>query len=203
MLSLRLVRLMIEIELKFKIKDRRLIEEKLKNNFNFVQKAFEVTEMYDNAQKDLFKIDARLRVREIIVLSDKKRFCELTYKKPLSREAIKIEEEIKVVVDKYKELTVLLKRLGFVKVSSYERVRSTYHSGETEIVIDEFPFGDYLEIEGTEEAIKELAQQLGFKLNQNLTQSCDDIYAEIQQSLGKPIEDHIRFSEVKKGMILK
>ena len=159
--------------------------------------------MYDNNKKDLFKVDARLRVREIIDLKDKSTTCELTYKNPLTRKGIKVEEEIKVNVNSYPEIVALLGKIGFFKVSSYERIRTTYLTKDVELVLDDFPFGTYLEIEGETERIKAVAKQLGLEMGDNITQSCDDLYAEIQRALGRPIDDHIKFIPAQRKVFLK
>ena len=61
------------------------------------------------------------------------------------------------------------------------------------ITIDSFPFGDYLEVEGDLNNIQEFAKEFGFDMKENITKSCDDIYAELQIKEGKPVSDHILF----------
>ncbi len=194
---------MHEVELKFLISSKDSINQKLGTLAKFVMRAFEITEMYDNKNKELFNVDARLRVRDIINLDTKEKKCELTYKKPITREGIKIEEEIKAKVQDYRDICEILNKIGFEIVSSYERIRTTYMVGTAEVVIDEFPFGTYLEIEGEKDDIINIASQLGLDLIDNITKSCDDIYADIQKSAEKPIEEHIRFNPDYKKELLK
>ena len=184
-----------EIELKFKIEDYKKILKKLLKNAQFISSAYEITIMYDTKDKKLFEDDARLRLRKIINLKNNEEKVELSYKKPKTRKGIKIEEEYKINIDDFKETEIILKKIGFHRISSYERIRDTFLKKDVEITIDSFPFGDFLEIEGEKNKIKEIAKLLGFDLKENITKSCDDIYAEICEKMDKKFEDHIKFKE--------
>jgi len=184
-----------EIELKFKIENYKKILKKLLKNAQFIRSAYEVTIMYDTKNKELFRDDARLRLRRIIDLKNNEEKAEISYKKPKSREGIKVEEEYTTNINNFKEAEMILKKIGFYRISSYERIRDLFLKDGIKITIDSFPFGDFLEIEGEENKIKEIAKILGFDLKNNLTKSCDDIYAEICEKTDKRVEDHIKFKE--------
>lgn len=50
-------------------------------------------------------------------------------------------------------------------VQSYEKYRETYHWGDVEVVLDETPFGDFVELEGENEtALKAVAAAFGARL---------------------------------------
>jgi adenylate cyclase class 2 len=54
-----------------------------------------------------------------------------------------------------------LEALGYQKLVYYEKYRSTYELNETLIMLDELPYGNFVEIEGeTVESIHALANQL-------------------------------------------
>ena len=53
-------------------------------------------------------------------------------------------------------LEFILEALGYYPALVYEKRRETWRLGETEIVVDELPFGLFMEIEGAEKSIKEL-----------------------------------------------
>ena len=48
----------------------------------------------------------------------------------------------------------ILDALGFMPAMIYEKRRETWRLGATEVVIDELPFGLFMEIEGTERNIE-------------------------------------------------
>lgn len=184
-----------EIELKFEVKNYNKMVNKILSLGQFVSSAREETIMYDNSEKDLFKRDERLRLRKIINLKNGKESCECSYKKPKTREYIKVEEEYEVMISSFGEMRTILAKIGFNEVSSYQRIRDTFKIDGVKITLDSFPFGDFLEIEGDIEKIKNIANSLGFKLDDNITESCDDIYARLRIAEGKPIHSHIKFEE--------
>ncbi len=189
-----------EIELKFEIENYEETVKKILDNADFESSAHELTVMYDEGKK-LFEKDGRLRLRKIVDIKTGIEKTEMSYKKPKTREGIKIEEEYEIVVSDFKEAEEILKNIGFEKVSSYERIRDTFKSGDVKITIDSFPFGDYLEIEGEIEKIKEIASTLNLDMSKNITKSCDDIYADICIAEGKEVDDNITFEnpeELKK-----
>jgi len=59
----------------------------------------------------------------------------------------------------------ILERLGFVPVLIYEKRRETWLTNGVEIVLDELPFGLFMEIEGDEAGIDEVERRLEMHLN--------------------------------------
>ena len=102
--------------------------------------------------------DAVLRLRK----TDEKTI--LTYKESLksSRDVKhKIEHETEVAdVDAMEEI---IRSLGYRLSVVYEKRRRTWHLGSVEIVLDELPFGLYMEIEGTTRTIGQTEKRLGIK----------------------------------------
>jgi adenylate cyclase class IV len=180
-----------EIELKFIVKDYKLNVEKILSICNFINSCHELTIMYDDKEKNLFKEDARLRLRRIKDLKTGEETCELSLKKPKTREGIKIEEENEVIVSNFEETEIILRKIGFERVSSYERVRDTFKKDGCKITLDSFSFANILEIEGSEIRIKKIAKELGLDLKENITKSCDDIYADFCKEKEEKIEDNI------------
>ena len=185
-----------ETELKFEINNYSELVSKLLKLSKLSSSAYEITVMYDENKK-LFDKDARLRLRRKIDLATNKEETEISYKKPLTREGIKIEEEYETCVSNFEEMENIITNIGFARVSSYERIRDTFKKGTTKITIDSFPFGNYLEIEGDISEIQHLANELNFDMKKNITKSCDDIYAEICVAEGLNVSDHILFKTKK------
>jgi len=181
-----------EVELKFEIKNYAKLAPKLLKLSTSFNSAYEITVMYDENKK-LFDKDARLRLRKKVDVKTNKEETEISYKKPLTREGIKIEEEYETSVGSFAEMENIFVNIGFTKVSSYDRIRDTFRIGNMKVTIDSFLFGDYLEVEGDINEIQKLAKELGFEMKDNITKSCDDIYAEMCIAQGKPVPDHILF----------
>ena len=87
-----------------------------------------------------------------------------TYKGPkqASSAGIKTRRELEVDVDDPGRLREILAALGYEVRFRYQKYRETWRFAACEIVVDETPIGCFVEIEGTEEAIHEVAAALGF-----------------------------------------
>ncbi len=73
----------------------------------------------------------------------------LTYKGPGKfEEGVRVREEIEFEVDDFDAAWALLKALGYHVSLVYEKYRTVYHLDDHEIVLDETPLGNFIEIEG-------------------------------------------------------
>jgi len=70
-----------------------------------------------------------------------------------SPSAIKHQREEETEVSDANALAAILEAIGYSPALVYEKRRATFRLNETEVVIDELPFGLFLEIEGEESAI--------------------------------------------------
>jgi len=96
----------------------------------------------------------------------------LTYKKRLTTSSsIKRQREDETQVDDPEALNAILTALGFTPELVYEKRRETWVLGKAEIVIDELPFGLFMEIEGRERDIRAVETKLAVKnlREENLT----------------------------------
>jgi adenylate cyclase class 2 len=88
----------------------------------------------------------------------------LTYKERLpSVSPIKHQLEDETVVEDPDAMNLILESLGFLPALVYEKRRHRWQLGKTEIVIDELPFGLFMEIEGTEQGIRDVESKLAIK----------------------------------------
>ncbi len=93
---------------------------------------------------------AVLRVRKI---GDK---AVLTFKQRIQNQFdIKHQIEYETLVDDPAEIENIVRELGFQKKLIYEKRRKTWRFRDVEIVVDELPFGLFMEIEGSITAIAE------------------------------------------------
>ncbi len=141
----------IETEKKFILSNdqREQVLENLKElGAKYIREDFEENTLYNGGILDEKR--AVLRVRKI---ADK---TLLTYKQRIENTAdVKQQIEYETVVEKSEEMEKIIENLGFEKNLVYEKRRQTWHFRAVEIVLDELPFGQYMEIEGSITAIAE------------------------------------------------
>jgi adenylate cyclase, class 2 len=85
----------------------------------------------------------------------------LTYKERLSStSAIKHQREEETRVADAEAMDVILEALGFTASLVYEKRRQRWRLGKAEVVLDELPFGLFMEIEGSEQEIVNVENKL-------------------------------------------
>ncbi|HEY7784222.1 MAG TPA: class IV adenylate cyclase [Pyrinomonadaceae bacterium] len=88
----------------------------------------------------------------------------LTYKQKFpSASTIKHQREDETRIEDAEAMDAILDALGFTPTLVYEKRRETWRLGKAEIVIDELPFGLFMEIEASEEEIREVERKLAIK----------------------------------------
>jgi adenylate cyclase, class 2 len=80
-----------------------------------------------------------------------------------SPSAVKRQREEETEVSDADALASILEALGYRPALVYEKRRATWRLRDTEVVIDELPFGLFLEIEGEESAILEAERLLNLE----------------------------------------
>lgn len=86
----------------------------------------------------------------------------LTYKEKIgSQNEFKQQIEHETRVDDVEATEAIIEKLGYKLSIVYEKHRKAWHLGNVEVVLDELPFGVYMEIEGTMEDILTVEKQIG------------------------------------------
>jgi len=149
----------IETERKYRLGRKRLSEitEKLIGlKAEFSKEVFEVNYQHRGGEMD--ERGATLRLRKI---GD---FTVLTYKERIrSDDGAKHKIEYETTVADVEAMEKIIECLGYKLTAVYEKRRKYWRLGEVEVVLDELPFGLYMEIEGTIEAIEGAEKLLGLK----------------------------------------
>jgi adenylate cyclase, class 2 len=163
----------VEIEVKFHVADIRRMRERLASTGAVAgTRARETNIRFEDEQNGLYRHHALLRLRK----ADKN---TLTYKSKPAENAFphgdqagasdfKIHNEFEVVVDDFEGMHRILTALGFHAEQIYEKVRETWTLEQTFICLDEMPFGTFMEIEGTPEAIRKTAGLLDLKWSERI-----------------------------------
>lgn len=91
--------------------------------------------------------------------------ARLTYKSGVIRnDGVVSREEVEFSISDFDAAKRFLESLGYVQVAHYDKYRRVYQLDELLFMLDELPFGDFLEIEGEDgKAIKAAAFSLGLR----------------------------------------
>ncbi len=171
----------VEIEKKYRLtrKQRQIVLDRLRAiGAKLKGTQFEENTLYGGGSIDLNRSVLRLRrVGKQAILTYKERFP--------GRSSIKHQQEDETEVRDADALDAILQALGFTPTLVYEKRRMRFRLGTIEIVVDDLPFGLFMEIEGSEKGIREVEQRLAIKglRSENLT------YPKLTMKHGKKVGD--------------
>ena len=134
-----------EIEAKFFIKDPGRLQEAPRQTAgrNACRKrVFEINLRFD-------KPDGQLSMGQEVLRLRKDQHARLTYKGPSDpNQSIAVRKEIEFQVSDFEAARSFLEALGYQVIVHYEKFRTTYSLDDVEIMLDEMPYGTFVEIEG-------------------------------------------------------
>ena len=149
-----------EIEAKFYVNNLRNIELRLRElKAQLIQPRIHETNLrFDNVNGDLRSNYRVLRLRQ-----DQR--AHLTFKGPGEEiEGVLSRREIEFMVEDFESARQFLEALGFRVIVFYEKFRTTYQLEDTHIMLDELPYGNFVEIEGESvDAVRPIADLLGLQ----------------------------------------
>ena len=156
----------LEIEAKFQVDDLTAVRQTLLLSGAILEnpRVYEKNSVYDDERQTLKNSSRLIRLRQ-----DEK--IKLTYKgaPPAQiKSDVKVREEIELEVSDFAKMEQIIGRLGYRPVLIYEKYRETFQLDGVEIVLDELPFGNFVEIEGSEPDIKEAANRIGLAWSQRI-----------------------------------
>jgi adenylate cyclase class 2 len=172
-----------ETEIKLKVNDVGAVRKRLQ------QLGLQLRERRSLEDNILFDTpDRALRqVRSILRLRRYAGKWIVTYKgTPAADPLYKSRLELESVVENPEAIRLLFEALGFRPVFRYQKYRSHYvpdgrardRKAPLDVVLDETPVGNYLEIEGSRRAIDDVARQLGYSRGDYSTASYGALYLE-------------------------
>jgi adenylate cyclase class 2 len=107
---------------------------------------------------------------------------------PIQSEA-KVREELEIEASDLDTAVLIFQRLGFAPVQIYEKYRETWAWQDVEIVLDEMPYGNFIELEGNEAALKEAAAGLNLNWDQRVLANYLGLMAQLQAHHNLPFND--------------
>lgn len=139
--------------------------------------------------------DGRLRRSGEVLRLRRDQHQTLTYKRALASPEIRSEAELKL--DDLEAARSLLLGLGYVPIFVYEKNREVLALGDSLVMLDELPFGTFVEIEGPSlEAIGRAAARLGLDWTQRIARSYLSIFEALRLRLGLAAE-HAIFADLQ------
>jgi adenylate cyclase class 2 len=141
----------IEIEKKYRLTEAQ--REEVLERLSEIEASFEGEDFEENILYRGGILDEKRAVLRVRKIGDK---AILTFKQRIQNQFdTKHQIEHETSVDDPQEIENIIENLGFKKRLIYEKRRKTWHFRNVEIVVDELPFGLFMEIEGSITAIAE------------------------------------------------
>lgn len=150
-----------ETEVKFFVKDLDRVEMRLRElKAHLIQsRVHEVNLRFDNADGSLRKNFKVLRLRQDTE-------AKFTFKGPSEERSggVLSRKEIEFNVESFDAAKEFLEELGFSPIVFYEKYRTTYEINHVHIMLDELPYGKFVEIESENvDALQKTAELLDLK----------------------------------------
>jgi adenylate cyclase class 2 len=112
----------------------------------------------------------------------------MTYKQGVENFESRIEVQLQV--DDFDTARSFLESLGYNVIHEYEKYRESFTLGSTKIMLDELPFGCYVEIEADSlDLATEQALELGFVWDQRMQTSYLELFNQIRQNFDIDFDD--------------
>jgi adenylate cyclase class 2 len=157
---------------------------------------FEDNQLFDMTDHQLSARGAVLRVRTLETADGVQGLLTLKEKAPADAPVsqFKLRLETETALSDPEQMTAILERLGYQKTFRYQKYRTTYratlsHGQTLHLLFDETPLGNFVELEGEENAIAEVVKKLGISPADYILQSYIALQVQHCQQQGKPLED--------------
>ena len=97
--------------------------------------------------------------------------------------------EAEVEISDFETMQVILGKLGYHAYMIYEKYRTTYELDGAEVTLDEMPYGNFVEIEGDEDAIHRVLEQLKLQDAPRFGEGYSRLFAHAKRHLGLDFQD--------------
>jgi len=175
-----------EIEVKFLISDLPALLEKLENlgAVELRPRVLEVNLRFDTHDRKLSDRAQVLRLRQ----DDQ---AILTFKSPGQIvDGVISRTELEVVVSDFQSTRAILEALGFQVFMTYEKYRQNFRLNDLVASVDEMPYGNFIELEGSSpEHVRATAALLGLDWDQRINLSYTALLGLYNQNTGHTFRD--------------
>lgn len=175
-----------ETEVKFYVPDLQEIAMRIKNAGGVLTspRVLETNLRFDREDGFFEQNSTVLRLRQ-----DKR--SRLTYKEGnrVAQSFGSTRFEAEVEISDFETMQVILEKLGYHVSWKYEKFRTTYQLHHTEIVLDEMPFGNFVEVEGEDSRIGEVIDLLKLSSYQRYLISYSTLFSIASDRMGLTFKD--------------
>ncbi len=174
-----------EIEAKFYVRDLATITSCLLSFDTHLSapRTYEINLRFDTPNGD-FKREGRvLRLRRDDTV-------RLTYKDGSENKGgVLLRREIEFAVSDFDSAQELIEALGYEVVFIYEKYRTTYELDGAHVMLDEMPYGNFVEIEGELDSLKPIAGKLGLNWGAAIPASYAALFENVCKTRGFTFRD--------------
>jgi len=136
--------------------------------------------------------DERLRRSQCVLrIRQENEDCTLTFKGPPESASMKVREELESTAGNSTNLIAILERLGLEVWFRYEKYREEFTFDGVIVAIDETPVGIFVELEGEESVIHQIASSLGWNQEDYILDSYRDIFLKESNNKGSGANDMV------------
>ena len=135
--------------------------------------------------------DARLQSDRRVLRLRRDTEARLTYKSASTNEqGVLRRTEIEFSVEDFEKAKQFLEALDYQPIFYYEKYRTTYQLDGSFIMLDELPYGNFVEIEGeTIESIRQVSDALNLKWKTAIGTSYSALFKRISKTLNLSFQD--------------
>jgi adenylate cyclase class 2 len=175
----------METEVKIHVLDLHEVEQRLiaAGAELEAERVLERNVRYENADESFTGQGIALRLRQ-----DSR--VRLTYKGPATITSGAMQRlEAEVTVGDFEAMDMILWQLGYHPFIIYEKYRTTYHLDDAEIVLDEMPYGSFVEIEASTATIETMLARLGLQDRPRIPTSYLALFTHVKEALNLHVHD--------------
>ena len=176
----------LETEVKIYVADLGAVRQQLEhlNAVLVSERTFEHNIRFDDTNQRLIRRGVVLRLRQ-------DGGVRLTYKESAQQHAggITSRVELETEVGDFDTMYQIFIKLGYMVNMVYDKYRTTYELADTEIVLDEMPYGNFVEIEGDPDAIEHVIKLLGLQSAPRMESSYVWLFERLKRRLGLSFRD--------------
>lgn len=165
-----------ETEVKFYAHDLEPLEECIRDlGAQLIQpRQHELNLRFDLPDGSLQNTEKVLRLRQ-------DESAHLTYKGPSKHtDGVLSRVEYEVEVEDFDTANNIIEALGFTVIAVYEKYRTTYKMGQIQFMLDELPYGNFIEIESPDvNSLREISERLGIDFSLAIPTSYLTLFARL------------------------
>ncbi len=175
-----------ELEVKFFLTDLEQLQETLNGGIAVLvqPRTYERNLRFDTLEGTLTRNAQVLRLRQ-------DHANRLTFKGPSEvKDGVSARTEIEFTVGNFEDAQDLLEALGYQVSMIYEKYRTIYELSGALVTLDEMPFGNFSEIEGTDgPTIQSVCNQLGLMWELRTLESYAELFQMVKKNLDLSFRD--------------